>query len=105
MDAAADTARALISLSDALLSRFGLDIEDGGRLVRCVVISEEFFVSAHSEEPNLTIYRILQLDDDRDIRQLFGVARHKDSGVIDVRLYREGDWETTYRILATDLIG
>jgi hypothetical protein len=92
----------LIRLSDALLSRFGLDIEDGGRLVRCAVLSE-FMVATYSEEPDLTMYRISQLDNDRDIRHLFVAARLK-GGAIEVQLCRNEDWEKTFRTLVTDVI-
>jgi hypothetical protein len=102
MHTATETPNELIRLSDALLSRFGLDIEDGGRLVRCAVLSE-FMVVTFSEEPDLTMYRITQLDNDREIRHLFAAARLK-GGSIDVQLCRNGDWEKTFRTFVTDVI-
>jgi len=103
MDAAVERADELTRLSDALLSHFGRDIEADDGLVRCLVLSD-FFVATYSEEPDLTIYRILQLDNDLNISLLFAAARHGGSGSTDLRLYRDGPWEETFRKLGTEMI-
>jgi hypothetical protein len=103
MDAATESANDLIWLSDALLSPFGQDIEFDGRVVRCLVLSG-FFVASYSEEPELTIYSISQLDDAQIICHLFEAARQKGSGSIDVRFHRDGPWQKTFRKLGTEMI-
>jgi len=100
MDAAVERADELIALSDALLSRFGRDIEADNGLVRCLALAG-FLVSTYSEEPDLTVYRILQLDGDQNICHLFAAARRGESGSTDLRLYLEGPWEETFRRLGT----
>ena len=103
MDAATERANELLWLSDELLSRYGLDIDADHRLVRCVVLSE-FFVATYSVQPDLTIYRIVQLDDERNISQLFAAARDRVSGTTDLWLYRDGPWEKTFRKLVTEIV-
>ena len=65
-----------VGSGDELLSRYGLDIDADHRLVRCCVLSE-FFVATYSVQPDLTIYRIAQVDDERNISQLFAAAQNK----------------------------
>jgi hypothetical protein len=103
MDAATERANELVWLSDELLWRYGLDIDTDYRLARCLVLSE-FFVATCSAQPDLTIYRIVQIDDERNISQLFAAARHGDSGTTDLWLYRDGPWEKTFRKLATEIV-
>jgi len=103
MDAATERADELTRLCEALLLRFGRDVESDDRLVRCLVLSD-FFVATYSEEPDLTIYRIMQLDNERNISHLFAAARRGGSGATDLLLYRDGAWEETFRKLGTEMI-
>ena len=103
MDATTERADELTRLSDALLLRFGRDIEADKGLVRCLVLSD-FFVATYSEGPDLTIYRIVQLDNQQNISHLFAAARHRGSGSTDLRLDRDGHWEETFRKLSTEII-
>ena len=103
MDVARERANELLWLSAELLRRYGLDIDADHRLVRCLVLSE-FFVATYAVQPDLTIYRIVQLDDERNISQLFAAARHGDSGTTDLWLYRDGPWEKTFRKLVTEIV-
>jgi len=103
MDAATERADELIRLSDAVLSRFGLDIEADDLLVRCLVLSD-FFITTYSVQPGLTVYRILQLDDEANISQLFAATCRCGSEIPYLRLYRDGPWEKTYRKLGAELI-
>jgi hypothetical protein len=103
MHATPQTPIELIRLSESLLSRFGRDIEDGERLVRGLVLSD-FFITTCSEEPDLVIYRISQLDNERNICYLFAAALHEASGRTDLQLFREGPWEKTFRELGTEMM-
>jgi hypothetical protein len=100
---ARETADELIWLSDELLRRYGLNIDADDRRVRCLVVSE-FFVATYSVQPDLTIYRIVQVDDEANISQLFAAARHRGSGTTDLWLYRDGPWEKTFRKLVTKIV-
>ena len=103
MDAATERADELTRLSDELLSRFGLDIEADDLLVRCLALSG-FFVATYSEEPDLTIYRISQIDYEQNIWHLFAAARHSGSGSTDLLLYRDGLWEKIFRNRSRELV-
>src|SRR5690349_11540356 len=102
MDVSAERADELIRLSAGLLLRFGRDIEADNGLIRCLVI-EGFVVATYPEEPDLTIYRILHLDDEQNILHLFAAARHRDSTSTDLRLCRDGPWEKTFRKIGTEI--
>jgi len=99
--AGTNRANELTRLSEALPWRFGRDIEADDRSVRCLVLAG-FFVAVYSEEPDLTTYRILQFNDERNIRHLFAAARRGGSG--DLLLYRDGPWEETFRKLGNEMI-
>jgi len=85
MDAATERADELTRLSDALLSRFGQDVEADDRMVRCFALSN-FLLATYSQEPDLIIYRILQLDNGQNISLLFAAARHRGSKSTELRL-------------------
>ncbi len=102
MEAGTNTPNELIRISDELLRCYGLDIDTDDGTVRCLVLSE-FFV-AKAMQPDLTIYRISQLDNEQNISQLFAAARHEGSGRTDLLLYRYGPWETTFRKLCSEII-
>jgi hypothetical protein len=94
---AAETANELIGLTEKLLRRYARDIDADNLTVRCLVMSE-FFLATYSEQPELTVYKILQLDSEQNISQLFAAARHRGSGITDLQIYREGPWEETFRM-------
>jgi hypothetical protein len=72
---------------------------------RQLKIAEGCFHSPpYSEEPDLTIYRIMQLDNERNILHLFAAARRGVSGSTDLLHYRDGAWEGTFRKLGTEII-
>jgi len=98
-----DTANELIRLTEELLRRYGRDIDADNRIVRCVVMSE-FLITTYSEQPDLTVYRISQLDNEQNISQLFAATWHRGSGTTDLQLYREGPWEETFRKIGTEMV-
>src|SRR3974377_1120964 len=98
-----ETANELIRLSDELLGRYGRDIEADNLIVRCLVMSE-FLITTYSVQPDLTVYRILHLDNEQNISQLFAATRHEGSGTTDLQLYREGPWEETFRKIGTEMV-
>jgi hypothetical protein len=100
MDAATQPANELIRLSDELLRRYGRDID---AVVRCLAMSG-FLITTHSVQPDLTVYRISQLDNEQNISQLFAATWHRSSGTTDVQLYRDGAWEDTFRKLGTEML-
>ena len=102
MEAGTDTSNELVRISDELLRRYGLDIDTDAGMARCLVLSE--FIVTTAVQPDLTIYRISQLDNEQNLSQLFAAARHGGSGRTDLLLYRDGPWETTFRKLATEMI-
>ena len=97
MDAATDTANELIVLTEKLLRRYARAIDADNLTVRCLVMSE-FFLATYSVQPELTVYRTLQLDNEQNFSQLFAAARHRGSGITDLQIYREGPWEETFRM-------
>ena len=99
MDVATKTANELIGLSDRLLCRYGIDID----AVRCVAMSE-FFISSYAVQPDLTVYSISQLDNEQNVSQLFAATWHRGSGTTELRLYRGGPWEHTFRKIGTEMI-
>jgi hypothetical protein len=92
MAATTDTTNELIRLTEELLRRYGQDIDADNRIVRCLVMSE-FLITAHSVQPDLTVFRIVHLDNEQNISQLFAATRRCGSGILDLQLYREGPWE------------
>jgi hypothetical protein len=100
MAAATETANELIRLCDELLRRYGRDIDTD---VRCVVMSE-FLITTYAVQPDLTVYRISQLDKEHNISQLFAATWHRGSGTTDLQLYRDGPWEETFRKIGTEMV-
>jgi len=100
--AATETANELIRLTEKLLRRHGRDIDGDSLTVRCLALSD-FFITTYSVQPGLTVYRILQLDDEANISQLFAATR-RGSEIPDLLLYRDGPWEKTFRKLSSELI-
>ena len=103
MDAATETANELIGLTEKLLRRYAREIDADNLTVRCLVMSE-FFLATYSVQPDLTVYRILYLDNEQNISQLFAAARHRGSGATDLQLYRDGPWEETFRKIGTEMV-
>ena len=103
MAAITETACELIRLTEKLLRHYGRDIDSDSLTVRCLVLSD-FFISTYSVQPGLTVYRILQLDHEANISQLFAATWRCGSKIPDVRLYRDGAWEGTFRKLGTEMI-
>jgi len=97
------TADELIRLTDKLLRHYGRDIDGDDLTVRCLVLSN-FFITAYSVQPGLTVYRILQLDDDANISQLFAATWRCGSELPDLLLYRDGLWEEAFRKVSSELI-
>ena len=103
MAATTDTANELIRLTEELLQRYGRDIDADNLIVRCLVMSE-FLVTACSVQPDLTVFRILHLDNEQNISQLFAATRRCGSGIPDLQLYRDGPWEETFRKIGTKMV-
>jgi hypothetical protein len=103
MDGATETANELIGLTEKPLGRYARDIDADNLTVRCLVMSE-FFLATYSVQPDLTVYRILRLDSEQNISQLFAALRHRGSGATDLQLYREGPWEETFRKIGTEVL-
>ena len=82
--------------------RYARDIDADNLTVRCLVMSE-FFLATYSVQPELTVYRISQLDNEQNISQLFA-AWHRGSGITDLQIYREGPWEETFRKIGTEVL-
>jgi hypothetical protein len=103
MDAATETTTELIRLTEKLLRRCAREIDADNLTVRCLVISE-FFLATYSVQPDLTVYRILHLDIEQNISQLFAAARHRGSGISDLQVYRDGPWKETFRKVGTEMV-
>jgi hypothetical protein len=70
MVATTETANELVRLTEKLLLRYGRDIDADKLIVRCLVMSE-FLITTYSVQPELTVFRILHLDNEQNISQLF----------------------------------
>jgi hypothetical protein len=103
MAATIETADELMRPTEELLRRYGRDIDADNLIVRCLVMSE-FLITTYSVQPDLTIFRILHLDNELDISQLFVATRRGGSGILDLQLYREGPWEETFRTIGTEMV-
>ena len=103
MGAAAGTADELIWLSDELLRHCGVDIDADHRMVRCIVMSG-FLIATCSVQPDVTVYRIMQLDSEHNISQLFAATRDRSSATTDLKLFRDGPWEETFRKIGSEMI-
>ena len=103
MAATTDTAKELIRLTEELLRRYGRDIDADSLIVRCLVMSD-FLIITYSEQPDLTVFRIVHLDNEQNISQLFAATRRCGSGITDLQLYREGPWEETFRKIGTEMV-
>ena len=104
MDAATETTTQLIGLTEKLLRRYAREIDADNLAVRCLVMSE-FFLATYSVQPDLTVYRILHLDIDQNISQLFAATWRSGSGISDLQLYCDGPWEETFRKIGTEMVG
>ena len=98
MAATTETANELIRLTEELLRRYGRDIDADNRIVRCLVMSE-FLITTYSVQPDLTVFRIVHLDNEQNISQLFAAMRRCGSGILDLQLYREGPWQETLSLI------
>ena len=103
MDAATDTANELMGLAEKLLRRYARAIDADNLTVHCLVMSE-FFLATYSVQPDSTVYKILHLDNEHNISQLFAAVRHRGSGTADLQIYREGPWEETFRKNGTEVL-
>jgi len=103
MDAATETANELIGLTEKLLRRYAREIDADNLTVRCLVMSE-FFLATYSVQPDLTVYRILRLDIEQNISHLFAATWRCGSGISDLRLYRDGPWEETFRKIGSEVL-
>jgi hypothetical protein len=103
MAATTETANELIRLTEELLRRYGRDIDADTRIVRCLVMSE-FLITTYSVQPDLTVFRIVHLDNEQNISQLFAATRRCGSGITDLQLYREGPWEESFRKIGTKMV-
>ena len=102
MAATTETANELIRLTEELLRRYGRDIDADNRIVRCLVMSE-FLITTYSVQPDLTVFRIVHVDNEQNISQLFAATRRRGSGITDLQLYRDGPWEETFRKIGTEM--
>jgi hypothetical protein len=98
-----ETADGLIWLLDMLLCQHGRDIDADNRMIRCLAMSE-FLIATYSVLPDLTVYRIAQLDNEQNVSQLFAATWHRGSGTTDLQLYRDGPWEDTFRRIGTEMV-
>ena len=103
MAATTETVNELIRLIEELLRRYGRDIDTDNRIVRCLVTSE-FLITTYSVQPDVTVYRILHLDNEQNISQLFAATCYCGSGIPDLQLYRDGLWEETFRKIGTEVL-
>jgi len=103
MGPAAETPNGLIWLLDKLLRQHGRDIDADNQMIRCLAISE-FLIATYSVQPDLTVYRVVQLDNEQNVSQLFAATRHRGSGTTDLQLYRGGPWEDAFRKVGTEMI-
>jgi hypothetical protein len=103
MAATIETANELIELTEELLRCYGRDIDADNRIVRCLVMSE-FLITTHSVQPDLTVFRIVHLDNEQNISQLFAATRRGGSGILDLQLCREGPWEETFKKIGTEMV-
>jgi hypothetical protein len=103
MAATIETANGLIELTEELLRRYGRDIDADSLIVRCLVMSE-FLITAYSVQPDLTVFRIMHLDNEQNISQLFAATRRCGSGILDLQLYREGPWDESFRTIGTEMV-
>ena len=103
MAAPTETANELIRLTEELLRRYGRDIDADNLIVRCLVMSE-FLITTHSVQPDLTVLRIVHLDNEQNISQLFAATWRCGSGISDLQLYRDGPWEETFRKIGTEVL-
>jgi hypothetical protein len=103
MAATTEKANELIRLTEELLRRYGRDIDADNLIVRCLVMSE-FLTATYSVQPDLTVYRILHLDNEQNISQLFAATWRCGSGISDLQLYRDGPWEETFRKIGTEMV-
>jgi hypothetical protein len=103
MAATTEKANELIRLTEELLRRYGRDIDADNLIVRCLVMSE-FLTATYSVQPDLTVFRILHLDNEQNIAQLFAATWRCGSGIFDLQLYREGPWEETFRRIGTEMV-
>jgi hypothetical protein len=103
MDAATETTTELLGLTEKLLRRYAREIDADNLTVRCLVMSE-FFLAAYSVQPDLTVYRILHLDIEQNISQLFAATWRCGTGISDLQLYRDGPWEETFRKIGTEVL-
>ena len=103
MAATTETVNELIRLIEELLRRYGRDIDADNLIVRCLVMSE-FLITTYSVQPDLSVYRILHLDNEQNISQLFAAMCRCGSGIPDLQLYRERPWEKTFRKIGTEMV-
>jgi hypothetical protein len=103
MGAATETANGLIRLLDKLLCQHGRDIDTDNQMIRCLAMSE-FFIATYSVQPDLTVYRLAQLDNEQNVSQLFAATWHRGSGTTHLQLYRGGPWEDTFRKVGAEMI-
>ena len=103
MAATTETANELIWLTEELLRRYGRDIDADNLIVRCLVMSE-FLITTCSVQPDLTVFRIVHLDNEQNISQLFAAMRRCGLGILDLQLYREGPWQETFRTIGTEMV-
>jgi hypothetical protein len=103
MAAPTETANELVRLTEELLRRYGRDIDTDNRIVRCLMMSD-FLITTHSVQPDLTVLRILHLDNEQNISQLFAATRRCGSWILDLQFYCEGSWEENFRKIATEIV-
>jgi hypothetical protein len=103
MGIATRAATGLIWLLDKLLCQYGRDIDADNQMIRCLTMSE-FFIATYSMPPDLTIYRIAQLNNETNVLHLFAATWHRGSGTTDLQFYRGGPWEDTFRKICIETV-
>jgi hypothetical protein len=98
-----ETATELVGLISELLQQHGHNIEGKDEPI-CCLASNEFVVAMYLVEPSHAFYEILQHDDGENMLKVFTAVRRMGSNTIDLRLYRDGPWQKSFRSFVDETI-
>jgi hypothetical protein len=91
-----ETAAELVGLISEMLQQHGHNIEGKDGPI-CCLASNEFVVAMYLVEPSHAFYEILRHDDGENMLKVFTAVRRMGSNTIDLRLYRDGPWQKSFR--------
>ncbi len=97
------TVAELVGLISEILRQHGHEIEGKDGPI-CCLASDEFVVAMYLVEPSHAFYEILQHDDGENIVKVFTAVVRTDSNTIDLRLYRDGLWQKSFRTFVDESI-